>query len=313
AQGTFRIDIPKKIPFYLETEFTYNNWNYFESGQIFLENTNPTFIKQFDRRILLKTGVPSGRNAKTEAFAGFFTNGNTYSPTDNFTTGDILDQSTFDGFVSGISYKKSQLNRKQYASKGSLFTLGLTYFEGYEDYTPGNILRNEPNYSSIKPTETFRRWFKLNFNISPKFSTGYLFEGILSNKPTFSTFKNNLLNTAAFYPLQDTKTLFLQNLRADNFLAGGLRNVYSIRKNFDLRLEAYIFQPFKEILLNGNQQTQLGSVFADQRFVANSALVYHTPVGPIALNFNYYDDRAKRFGIFFHIGYLIYNKRVTEL
>jgi NTE family protein len=58
---------------------------------------------------------------------------------------------------------------------------------------------------------------------------------------------------------------------------------------------------------------ELGTSFANQRFVGNSALVYHTPVGPVSLNFNYYDDKAKRFGVFFHIGYLIYNKRAIEL
>lgn len=135
-----------------------------------------------------------------------------------------------------------------------------------------------------------------------------MFEGVFSNKPIFNTFKNNLLNTAAFYPLQDSKTLFLENLRADNFLAGGLRNVFNIKKNFDLRLEAYLFQPYKA----NSQQNQTGQYFANRRFIGNGALVYHTPIGPIGLNFNYYDDQAKRFGVFFHIGYLIYNKRATE-
>jgi NTE family protein len=314
AQGTFRIDIPKKKPFYLESEFTYNNWNYFESSQIFLENNKPVFIKQFDRKLALKTGLSTGRNSKIEMIAGYIHTGNTYSPTDNFTTGDILDQSIFEGFTSQIHYERYQLNRKQYASKGSLLSIGFTHFEGLEEYEPGNILRNDPSYPSIQPSEKFRQWYRLKiksekyFLFGPKFSFGYLFEGVFSNKPIFSTFKNNILNANAFYPLQDSKTLFLENLRADNFLAGGLRNVFNIKKNFDLRLEAYLFQPYK----TNTQQNQTRTYFANRRFVGNGALVYHTPIGPVGLNFNYYDDQAKRFGVFFHIGYLIYNKRATE-
>lgn len=319
AQGTFRIDIPKKKPFYVESEFTFNNWNYFESGQLFLINANPTYIKQYDRRLLLKFGIPTAPKAKTEIFAGYINNGNTYSPTDNFTTGDILDQSTFNGFATGIHFEKSQLNRKQYASKGLNFSAFFTFFEGEEEYEPGNILRNDPSFPSITPSTIFRRWYKAKITtekyiqISPKYSFGYLFEGVFSNRPTFSTFRNNLLNAAAFYPLQDSKTLFLQNFRADKYLAAGLRSVYNIQKNFDWRVETYLFQPYKQVQIVGSQQTKLGASFADQRFVANTGFVYHTPVGPISINLNYYDDRAQRFGVFFHLGYLIYNKRAIEL
>ncbi len=319
AQGTFRIDIPKSRPFYLETELTYNYWNYFESGQLFLENVSPTFIEQSDSRILQKAGIASGKNAKTEVLAGYIYTRNSYSPTDNFTTGDILDESLFNGFVTGIKYERDQLNRKQYASKGSAFSLGFTYFEGTDEYEPGNILRNDPSYPNIKPSAIFRNWYKVElqtekyYPITPKFSMGYSFTGVFSDKPTFSTYKSNLLNTSAYYPLQDTKTLFLENLRADKFLAGGIKNVYNIRKNLDLRLEAYLFQPYKGLSKQGNQQTKLSASFSEHRFVGNGGLVYRTPVGPISLNFNYYDDRAKRFGVFFHIGYLIYNNRAIEL
>ena len=311
VQGTFRIDIPRKIPVYTEAEFTYNNWNYFESSKIFLENTNPVFIKQYDRRLLLKIGLPTGRKAKTEAFFGNINLGNTYSPTDNFTTGDILDESTFNGFKTGIKYEKYELNRKQYATKGSNTIISFGYFDGIEKYEPGNILRNDPIYPTLKNLETQRNWIKINlyqekyFKISPKYSLAYLFDGVFSNKPSFSTRKNNLLTMNAFYPITNAKTLYLENFRSDSYLAGGLRNVFAIRKNFDFRLEAYLFVPFNQKKLTWNS-------FQKERFMSSSALVYHSPVGPIALSFNYYDDPAKRFDVFLHIGYLIYNKRATE-
>ncbi|MEO5910330.1 MAG: patatin-like phospholipase family protein [Pelobium sp.] len=319
AQGTFRTDFPAKKPFYIESEFTYNNWNYFESGQLFIENTKPTFIKQSDSRFLLKFGLASGKNAKTEIFGGIFKTNNTYSPTDNFTTGDILDNTMFDGFVAGIKYEKYQLNRKQYASNGYRVAIGITYFDGLEEYNPGNILRNDPAYPNINPSEKSRSWYRFKatnekyVKLNQKYSLGYLAEAVISNKPVFSTFKSNLLNTAAFYPLQDTKTLFLEHLRSDIYFSGGIRNVINLKKNFDLRLEGYVFQPYQEIKKVGSQQTDFGASFGNRRLVGNAGLVYHTPLGPIALNFNYYDDRAKRFGVFFHIGYLIYNKRAIEL
>lgn len=319
VQTAFRIDIPKKLPLFLETSFTYNYWNYFESGQLFLENTNPTFLEQSDNRIVQKLGIASGKNAKTEIFAGYFGTTNKYSPTNNFTTGDILDETDFNGFVTGINYERSKLNRKQYPSEGSAFSVGLTYFEGFEKYDPGNILRNDPSYSTLVSADFFRRWYKLKLSsekyypIQPKYHFGYSFEAVYSNRKNFANFKSNLIHTPAFYPLQDSKTIFLENLRADKYLALGLKNVVSLTKHFDLRLEGHIFQPYKEVIKVGNQQSKLGDSFSEHRFIFSGSTVYHSPVGPISLNFNYYDDRAKRFGVFFHIGYLIYNKRAIDL
>lgn len=313
------MDLPKKIPIFFETSFTYNYWNYFESGQIFLENNNPTFLEQSDNRILQKLGISSGVNAKTEMFFGYFGTRNKYSPTDKFSSGDILDQTDFIGFVTGINYESNRLNRKQYASKGSTFTVGLTYFEGYENYQPGNILKNEPSYSTLNASEIFRRWYKFKISsekyypIKEKYIFGYFLETVYSNRSNFSNFKSNLIHTPAFYPLQDSKTLFLENLRADKYAALGIKNVINFRKNLDFRLEGYIFQPYKEVVKIGSQQSKFRNSFSEQRFIFSGNAVYHSPVGPISLNFNYYDDRAKRFGVFFHIGFLMYNKRAIDL
>ncbi|HTN21879.1 MAG TPA: patatin-like phospholipase family protein [Pelobium sp.] len=319
AQGAFRIDVPEKHPFYLESEITYNHWNYFESNQLFLENVKPTFLEQSDSRFIQSIGLSTGKNAKMTLFGGYINTTNNYSPTESFTTGDILDKTDFNGFITGLNYQKNQLNRKQYPSKGSSLAVGLTYFDGSEAYKPGNTFRNDPIYPTLTESKFYRSWFNFKvtnekyFRLKPKYSLGYLFEGAYSTRPNFASYKSNLIYTPAFYPLQDSKTLFLENLRANKYLAAGIKNVYSAARHLDFRLEAYIFQPYKEILKVGNQATKLGDAFADQHFIYSGAAVYHTPIGPVALNFNYYDDKAKKIGVFFHIGYLLYNKRALEL
>lgn len=316
AQATFRVDVPKKIPFYLETDITYNHWNYFESSQIFIENVKPTFLEQSDSRFIQNVGFASGKSAKTTLFGGVFSTGNKYSPTDNFTTGDVLDETSFNGFIAGLNYQRNLLNRKQYPSKGSDFFLGLTYYEGFETFEPGNILLTNPPLSK---TDYYRKWFKLRMKtekyvkITSKYSLGYLFEGVYSNRANFASYKSNLIHTPTFYPLQDSKTMFLENLRADKYLAVGIKNIVTASRNLDFRAEAYIFQPYKEILKSGGQSTSFGDAFSERRYILSGSAVYHSPVGPISLNFNYYDDQAKRFGVFFHLGYLIFNKRVLEL
>ncbi|RKD13895.1 patatin [Pelobium manganitolerans] len=319
AQGAFRIDIPKKAPFYLESELTYNHWNFFQSSQLFLEDAKPTFLEQSDSRFIQNIGFSTGKSAKTLIFGGVLSNTNNYSPIDNFITGADLDKTNFNGFTAGIKYQRDKLNRKQYASKGNKLFAGFSYVNGTEKYYPGDVFKDEPIYPSLKPQKNDRQWFVAKISsekyspISRKYSIGYQFEGVYSNRPDFSSYKSNLLYASPFYPLSDSKTLFLESLRADKYLSAGIKNVYSATRHLDFRLEGYIFQPYQEIRRSGLQATNYGDALSSRSFIFTGAAVYHSPVGPIALNFNYYDDKPKNFGVFFHIGYLIYNKRALEL
>lgn len=319
AQGLIRVDFPFTLPFFLETNYTYNHWNYFNGGELFSENKNPIFIDQSDKKLGLSLGTYSGKNSVLKIFGYYIHNRDNYSPTDNFITGDVLDKSIFDGYTTGLRYSFNTLNRKQYASSGKHLNVSLSYFNGTEHYNPGNILRNNSDYYLISPSRNIRNWIKFNiqsekyYKIAKRYSLGYLFDGVFSNKPTFTTYKSNLLSTPAFYPLQDSKSLFIENLRADKFIGGGIKNIYSFRKNIDFRLEGYIFQPFKEANLEGLQHTKLGDLLGNRSFIGNAGIVYHTPVGPIGINLNYYDNTPKKFGFLFHLGYLLYNKRSLEL
>jgi NTE family protein len=319
AQSAIRVDFPFKTPLFLETEFVYNNWDYFSSGELFaINNRPPAFIKQSDKRIGLKFGIPISRNTVLTLNGAYFHNRDNYSPTENFSVGDILDKSTFDGFLSSIRYTKNKLNYKQYANTGSYLSYGLSYYTGTENYQPGNILRNTPEFNLITPSANNRQWFKFDikaekfYRISSHYHLAYVTDNVYANRPTFTTFKSNLLSTAAFYPLQDSRSIFLDNLRADKYLSLGMKHIFLLKRNLDLRLEGYVFQPFNEVNLKGLQQTKLGSLFSDRHLIGASSMVYHSPVGPIALNLNYYQDQPRPLGILFHIGYLLYNKRAIE-
>lgn len=318
AQGMARIDVPSRLPFYLESEFTYNNWNYFSTSRMSLETVDPIFIEQTDRRLLFKGGIPLPGNGKIEASGGYINFDDRFSPNDLFQTGDILDRSTFNAFSAGITAEKNTLNRKQYANSGQLYTVGFYIYNGTENYRPGNIFRNEPFYNEIRPRKVDRDWFRLKLSAehyvlnTKRYSLGYIFEGVASNKPGFTTYKSTILSAPAFFPLQDSKSLYLEKFRANTYGAVGIKNVINLRKNLDLRVEGFIFQPLEEIKLENYQSTNYGELFSARRFASTIGIVHHSPLGPVSLSYNHYDDAAKRNGIMFHLGYLIYNKRSFE-
>ncbi|MBE7177048.1 MAG: patatin-like phospholipase family protein [Mucilaginibacter polytrichastri] len=317
-QGTLRTDIPTRLPIYLETDFTYNFYDFFSSNQIFVEKITPVYLAQSDRHVSLKAGIPMRRNGKIEVQGGFVNNGDQYSPTETYSSGDTLDVNRFNGLKLAVSYEQNSLNRKQYATAGSHTLLQFSYFNGTEEYTQGNILRGTPNFTPGIILNRDRRWWMArasqeNYFFSSKYySVGYLAEGVMSNKPLFATYKASILTAPAFFPLQDSRTLYLENFRSNTYGALGIKNAFGLAKNLDLRLEGFIFQPFERIIRYGYQTPGFEKAFSDRYFAATAGVVFHTPVGPVSLSTNYQDDQKKRFGVLFHAGFLIFNKRALD-
>jgi NTE family protein len=318
AQLNGRIDYPSRLPFFLSGELTYNHFNYYNTSQIFIENPHPTYIDQADRKIEVKGGIPLNRNTKITLSTSFINNNDRYSPTNSFDIGDVLDKTVFNGLRSNLSFEQYTFNRKQYASRGRNFLASLNFFTGKENYTPGNISRNSVMADQIQETRTLRQW--LNFKVSDenyffhkgKYTLGYLAEAVVSNQPLFFNYYSTLLASPAFYPLQDSRSVFLEKFRASSYLAGGLKNIYSLRRNIDLRVEGFLFVPYQEITQIGFQEVKNSPTFNHVHYAGTVGLVYHTPVGPVSFSYNLYDDPVKRNGVLLHLGYLIYNKRSIE-
>jgi NTE family protein len=318
AQINGRIDYPSRLPFFLSAEMTYNHFNYYNTSQIFIENPNPTYVEQADRKFEIKGGIPLNRNTKITLATSFINNNDRYSPTNTYNTGDVLDKTVFNGLRSTLAFEQHTFNRKQYASHGRNFFLGLNFFTGKENYSPGNISRNAVMSSDIEIIRKYRQWLSVKlsdenyFLHKGKYTLGYLLEGVLSNQPLFSNYYATLLASPAFYPLQDSRSIFLEKFRATSYVAGGLKNVYKLRRSVDLRVEAFLFLPYQEITQIGFQDVRKSPTFNHMRYAGTAGLVYHSPVGPISLSYNLYDDPVKRNGVLLHLGYLIYNKRSIE-
>ncbi len=311
-QAKSRINAPLKFQFYLEPEFTYNHWDYLSANEVFIEEKSPTIIKRTDRKAGLTLGFPIGTRGKLVASGSYISNIDRFSNNLNLVSTDTLDQVKLKGYRYSLNFSKSSLNRKQYPSSGSEIYLSFDYFDLLEQYTPGNTSTVEDEL------EELRNWLRLKIHVEKYFksgwySYGYLVESVLSNQPLLTNFKASKMNASAFYPLNDSRTLFLPHFYAFNYGAVGLRNVFSIKRNLDFRLEGYLFKPFKEIRQkSGSQDPAFLEDWERIYLSASSALVFHSPVGPIAFSLNYYDDPQNRWGVLLHIGYTIFNKRSLE-
>lgn len=314
AQLKSRINFPGRSQFYLEPGLVFNKWDYLNSRDILLEDNNPpAILDQIDRRFNIDLGIPVGLKYKLVFNGSYFNNRDKFSNDRIFSSSDTLDLLRFNGFRYGVNISQNSLNRKQYPSSGSYFNFSLDYFDGNERYFPGSTSVKDGIQSSSRQWLRMKLAYEKYVLKTRHYSLGYSLESVFSNQPFFSTYRASIINTPVYRPLQDSQTLFLEDYRAHKYLAAGIKNIFSIDAHLDFRLEAHVFKPIHQISESTNDQLPFYEEFDDSFSTIGSAgFVYHSPLGPISIHGNYYQNASKKFGLLMHIGYLIYNKRSLD-
>jgi NTE family protein len=311
AELKHRIDLPNFGQFYIEPQITFNNWDYLEGKDIIIDKFTPTVLDRIDRKMGVSLGLPIGRQYKASVHGYYINNRDRFINESILTSIDTLDNLKLSGLRAGVNFSTGNLNRKQYASSGKSYSFGFDWFSMTEDYTPGStsFINSEltEDRSWVRARITLEQYFRSGF-----YSSGYYLDGVFSNQPLFSNYQSSLINAPAFFPLQDSRTILLQNLRAFNYVAGGWRNVFTLRNKLDFRLEGHLFKPLEAIVKGQNQEGVLDDSFDKIFFTGTAGLVFHSTVGPISLSVNYYDDPENQLGVLLHVGFLLFNKTSTE-
>lgn len=313
AQVKARLDFPFFGQFHIEPEATFNSWNYIEGNDIIVKKANSTILDRIDRKIGISAGIPVGQHLKASLQAHYITNNDQYINNNVLISTDTLDELRLTGARYGLSFSTNTLNRKQYASEGKSYYFGVDWFDLYENLKPGTtsflnggvVGENRRNW--IRGSLIMEQYFRKGI-----YSSGYYLQATFSNQPLFANYQGTIINAPGFFPIQDSRTLLLQNFRAFNFVAGGWRNVFSVRKKLDFRLEGYLFKPLETIVKGTNQEPVLNSEITKVYFAGAAGFVLHSTVGPISLSVNYYDDQKNQLGVLLHIGFLLFNKPSLE-
>lgn len=309
-----RFDFPAKLPFYIEPVFTFSHWDYFKSSALFYDFQKPAYLIQEDKFGELNIGFPIGNKAKTIFSGGYSEWSNKYYQTDQFTRLDTADATYFDFAYAQTVVERNTLNRKQYATDGTKISFKGKFVSGAESFYPGTTSIDKKKYIN----SPYHNWFMLKFVLDSyirtikRFKLGVYLEGVYSTQDFFRNYISSILSAPAFNPTPESQTLFLENYRAHQYMAGGLKLVTTPFKNFDVRFEAYIFQPVNSITSTTSQTAQYSTPFLYRHFIGLAALVYNTPIGPISLSVNYYDKKEDNYSVFFHFGYTIFNKKSID-
>lgn len=311
-----RLDVPIKLPFYIEPVFAINRWNYFRSRATFFEANNSLFLIQNEQYAYLNGSFALSNKTKFTVGGGFLSLRDDYYQTSQFGQDDIADKTTFTGNTLYGIFEKNSLNAKLYANSGSELKISAQLTSGDETYLPGTTSNEERTLRKLHQWINLKASYDIYYKSTGTLRLGFYAEAVYSNLELFTNYTASSLRSPAFKPTPESSTLFLESFRAYQYAAIGQKVIFNVYKNVDLRLEGYVFQPYRFARNRNDEGLPPDDVYdlARRYTIATANAVYRSPLGPISVGMNYYynvpeisvDDRTP-LTFLFHFGYILFN------
>jgi len=314
AQATFRLNAPGRLPFYIAPIITYNQWDFQQTGGLLGRDVLNTQVQQKDTKVGAQIGVSPRYRSRVVLDVGAFYNVDNYANTAQLQSSDVLDRTSLKGGTAALRFARNSLNRKQYATAGRRAVVSVRAVTGTEVYTPGttsdfrDLGERSRNHQWLQFRGTYERYYSLK---KEKSVWGYFGEIVLSGQGTFFNYRSTLTTAPVFAPLPDSRTLFMTNYRSPRFVAGGLRYSQLVLGKLEWRSEVFAHLNITP-LLNKEQVAQRSTGLSRPYLTAVTGLIFTTPVGPLALHAEYYDDPEHHFGVYGHLGYILFRGRSLE-
>ena len=135
---------------------------------------------------------------------------------------------------------------------------------------------------------------------------------VFNSQTLFSNYTASLLSMTEFSLIPDAKLYFLPEYRSPQFIAGGINAIFTIKKKIDIRLDAFLYQPFIQLIENTDGSLELSQPFKGETFMASASAIYHSIVGPIRFTTNYFPKQDIPLQFQFSLGYVLFNERAIR-
>jgi len=313
GQVRWRTDLSSRTPIYIEPLATFNRWDHFSGFTSFFQEVRPSYIVRRELWGGANAGMALGIKGLVRLDAKYVQSKDSYYQSGSFDALDTADVTAFHYATTGLTLERNSLNRKQQPNSGELLRVSLRYIGGDEKTHPGS------QWAMRKTHKARHDWMVLRARLDkyflPKgiFKFGLLAEGVYSTQPFFQNYSATAIQTPVFQPTPESRTYFLENYRASQYLAGGVRTIIAVARNkFDLRLEGYVFQPYKALEREHDNSVTEGTAVSSRHFIGSGSLIYQSPLGPIWFNTSYLDGLAQPWAWSLNFGYVIFSQGARE-
>jgi len=144
------------------------------------------------------------------------------------------------------------------------------------------------------------------------FTLGTYAELALTSRKLLENYTVTLIQAPAFQPTPHSRTVFNDAYSANQFVAVGLKPIYSITDQLHVRGEAYWFLPYKSFYCKPDNTAGYTTAFSSSQFIAETSLVFNVKVASIGMFVNYYSSAASQWNFGVNIGFLLFNPKFTE-
>lgn len=212
--------------------------------------------------------------------------------------------SYFSYLATRLQFRRSTLDNPLWPVKGSYLSVSGIYVGGVDK----DKIKNAEEQIEKVPVSNWRHWFgakacwKHYYDLPhiKWFSLSYMIEGVYTNHPRFMDADVSVVALPSFRPMQHSEMIYIPELHATRYIAGGFMPTFNIFNNFYVRAAYYVMYKDNNI--------------SDTRWqhIADLSFVYKTRLGPVNLSLTKYGFNSKNnMYLTFNFGYLLFQPKGT--
>lgn len=218
-------------------------------------------------------------------------------------------QTRFWFYGAKLELARNTLDKFIYPTRGSDLHLSTIYMGGRDRYRSRHRGAFQPGARRDWYGARFQYEKIFNMPASDWFMLGVNIDAVYTNHPEFTSEGATLMTLPAYEPIPHARMLFMPDFSAKRFVAGGINPTFSFTHNFFLRTGFYAMYRNRNEYEKG---TLVGWKNRQLNYIAEAALVYHTPIGPVNLSLIKYGiHNAHNMYLIFNFGYPIFAPKAT--
>lgn len=307
-----RFNFATDIPMSLRVLGSHSTMNYFKQSFLFSDNTTPALNKQTETFGKLKLSLPFMTQHKAEFGVGIG------QITDSYLQGSTIDLSNiayntnrYRLLGGSVLFKRNSLNSIQYATKGAAQQILAQIFTGTNTYTPNNKQNDATSEEGIS-------WMQFHFKdqrylpVKGKVTLGTHLEGFYSSRNLAQTYTATMMQAGTFAPTPCTIFTYNTSLRANQYIAAGLKPIYTFNPYLQLRFEAYAFAPIRPILRNEDGKAYYGQPLSTITYLEELSIVGRISTFVISAYLNHNSSAPRSVSAGISLGWYMFNNRFIE-
>lgn len=297
-------------------EFTAHQFDYYNGNQnLFASDRMPDNVQRLEYYGRLNFLTPVLAHKNIFARFSFVLGGEYYKyyQGNDYTSRDIPDK-TFLTLVSPmIGIERNTLDYPLYATSGNRGSLTLRFDYALESFKAGTTSDYMASYDFRRHRRyLFKFYYEAYTRISKWFTLGYLADMVVSQENSLGDYFSTVLYMPAFRPVPHNSTVLMEDYRAYSYIGAGISPIVKFTDSFYLHANFSYFQPYKRLVRLDRGDFAYSSAFPRGSIIANAALVWQSPIGPVSFSTTYYDSGEYKWYPQLNIGYLLFNKKAQE-